>query len=410
MPVALTLLCEPAMQAQGRRTLPEATASTSSAPAGASYRFLVRSAEEAVGTIRQQLGGEARVVSVRAVKAGGFAGLLGSTRLEVIAQMPAPASASVVPEPPIATLDGVSTATHVTPSRQESLPRATYAAAAAAAAAGEGGVSAATLNPEPPVAKRPDAPRASAATPSPRLETLLRRSGLSEALIARLQATAGWPDRPDRPLHENLAEVAAQIRQMAAGMKTPRLADRAAFIGLPGVGCSTALCKWLAAEVFGRGRHGVVASIEFDRPKTAEDVAVFAELLGLEFSRQVPAARAGAEGFCYVDTPPLSLTKPEENARLRAFLDAQRIPGRVLVLSGLLDGAILRQACTAGLELGCTHVVFTQLDQLPQWGKLWDFLIEAPLAPLMVTVGPSLTGECETEVIGTLLRRTFPWS
>ncbi len=348
------------------------------------------------------------MVSVRAVKAGGFAGLLGSTRLEVIAQIPAPVSAPVVPEAHTATLDGVSTATHVTPSRQESLPRATYAAAAAAA--GEGGVSAATLTPEPPVAKRPEPSRSSGAAPAPRLETLLRRSGLSEALIARLQATAGWPDRPDRPLHENLAEVAAQIRQLAAGVKTPRLPERAAFIGLPGGGCSTALCKWLAAEVFGRGRHGVVASVEFDRPKTAEDVAVFAELLGVEFTRQVPAARAGTGDFCYVDMPPLSLTKPEENARLRAFLDEQRIPGRVLVLSGLLDGAILRQACAAGLELGCTHVVFTQLDQLPQWGKLWDFLIEAPLAPLMVTVGPSLTGECETEVIGTLLRRTFPWS
>lgn len=396
------------MQAQGRRTLPEANASTTAASAGSSYRFLVRSAEEAVGAIRQQLGEEARVVSVRAVKAGGFAGLLGSTRLEVIAQTPAPVGAPVVPAPATAKLDAVSTATHVTPARHDSFPNATYAAAVAAAS--EGGAHAATVAPERPAERRSEGARQPSAAPAPRLETLLRRSGLSEALIGRLQATPGWPDRADRPLHESLAEVATQIRQLAAGVKAPKLPDRAAFIGLPGGGCSTALCKWLAAEVFGRGRHGVVASVEFDRPKTAEDVAVFAELLGVDFSRQVPAARAGAAGFCYVDTPPLSLTRPEENARLRAFLDEERIPGRVLVLSGLLDGAVLRQACAAGLELGCAHVVFTQLDELPQWGKLWDFLIEAPLAPLMVTVGPSLTGECETEVIGTLLRRTFPWS
>ena len=77
------------MQAQGRRTQPEVPTSKP-ADAGSSYRFLVRSAEEAVGAIRDQLGGEARVVSVRSVKAGGFMGLLGNTRLEVIAQVPAP--------------------------------------------------------------------------------------------------------------------------------------------------------------------------------------------------------------------------------------------------------------------------------------------------------------------------------
>ena len=394
------------MQAQGRRTLPEANASTPTATVGASYRFLVRSAEEAVGTIRKQLGDDARVVSVRAVKAGGVAGLLGGTRLEVIAQVPAPEPLAVEATAKSATVEPVSPVMQTAPAgvRRNATPVATYAAATAAADP-FGKLEAAA-----PVS---DFAAANRVAPGARLETLLRRSGLSESLIARLESTAGWPAESDRPLHQGLSAVAGQIRQLSADIVSRPLPARAAFIGLPGMGCTTALCKWLSAEVFTHGRHGTVASVEFERPKGSEDLAVFSELLGVEFTRQVPApATADTDGsrFCYLDVPAISLTRPDENARLRAFLDENRIPGRVLVVSGLMDSAVLRQACSAGMDVGCTHLVFTQLDELPQWGKLWDFLIEAPLAPLMATLGPSLSGECETDVVGAVLRRTFPWS
>ena len=390
------------MHAQGRRTLPEATASTTAATVGTSYRFLVRSAEEAVGAIRKQLGDDARVVSVRAVKAGGVAGLLGGTRLEVIAQAPAPSPAPVEAAPKADTLDSVRMVEQPAPAvRRNGTPVATYAAAAAAA--------------EP--AARPvatpaavEAVTASRTAPVQRLEPLLRRSGLSDSLIARLQASAGWPLDGEKPLHQGLTAVAGQIRQLSAGTVARPLPARAAFMGLPGMGCTTALCKWLSSEVFVHGRRGTVASIEFDRPKGAEDLAVFSELLGVEFVRQTPPPAPDNSAFCYIDVPALSLTRTEENARLRAYLDENRIPGRVLVVSGLLDSAVLRQACAAGLDAGCTHLIFTQLDELPQWGKLWDFLIDAPLAPLMATLGPSLSGECETDVAGAVLRRTFPWN
>jgi len=359
-----------------------------------------------VGTIRKQLGDDARVVSVRAVKAGGVAGLLGGTRLEVIAQVPAPEPVAVEAPAKSATVEPVSSVLQTAPAgaRRNATPVATYAAATAAAG---------PLGKLEAVAPVSDFTAANLGTSGARLETLLRRSGLSESLIARLESTVGWPAESDRPLHQGLSAVAGQIRQLSADIVSRPLPARAAFIGLPGMGCTTALCKWLSAEVFTHGRHGTVASVEFERPKGSEDLAVFSELLGVEFTRQVPAPDASdtdGSRFCYLDVPAISLTRPDENVRLRAFLDENRIPGRVLVVSGLMDSAVLRQACSAGMDVGCTHLVFTQLDELPQWGKLWDFLIEAPLAPLMATLGPSLSGECETDVVGAVLRRTFPWS
>lgn len=387
------------MQAQGRRTQPEAPASTSTAETGSSYRFLVRSAEEAVGAIRKQLGDDARVVSVRAVKAGGLTGLFGGTRLEVIAQTPPATSAAPVEQEPAEPVEAVA-ASETPVLRRPVAPAAVYGLAAAAPVASP---SVHTSIESPGEGMRAVVPQ--------KLETLLRRSGLSEGLIARLQASPGWPTEAGRPLHQELSAVAAVIRRLAQATPVRPLPARAAFLGLPGGGCTTALCKWLSAEVFSRKRHGVVASVEFDRPRSAEELAVFAELLGVDFARQMPAAADVAEGrFCYADLPALSLTREEENRRLRAFLDQSAIFGRVLVVSGLLDVAVLRQACAAGQAVGCTHIVFTQLDELPQWGKLWDFLIEAPLTPLLATLGPSLSGECETDVIGAVLRRSFPWA
>ena len=57
--------------------------------------------------------------------------------------------------------------------------------------------------------------------------------------------------------------------------------DFAAFLGAPGVGRTTALCKWLSAEVFRRARLGHVVTAEFDRPNNPGPLPVFCEALGV---------------------------------------------------------------------------------------------------------------------------------
>ena len=55
---------------------------------GATYKFIVRSADEAVRTIKERLGENAKVLSVRQVPTEGFTGLFAKPKLEVIAQVP----------------------------------------------------------------------------------------------------------------------------------------------------------------------------------------------------------------------------------------------------------------------------------------------------------------------------------
>jgi len=334
---------------------------TSSSPC---YKFTVNSTEEAVTFIRENLGPEARVISVRTVPATGWRRLWSSPRIEVVAQV-------------------------------ENAPIKPAASAPS--------------QPEEPAPSKPVATPGAPAAPSKTLQELLRRSGLSESALDRLQMDAAWADLAAGPLHRSFALMAKRLHAGARN-RTPRAPlSRAAFLGAPGVGRTSALCKWLALEVFRRNRVGHVVTVEFDRPNTGGPLPVFCEAMGVPLAH-FPASTQPAtpDGFVYFDLPGLSLLKPAENQDVLKFLDEEQITERVLVLNAAYDRASLQQAYAVGRGLGATHVIFTHLDEVPQWGKLWDYLFDADIEPIFLSCGPSLTGDCEEDVSGALVRRTLP--
>jgi flagellar biosynthesis protein FlhF len=358
---------------------------------GATYRFVVRSAEEAVQTIRDRLGENARVLSVRQMKGGALGGLFGRPKLEVVAQVPEPNEPNLASYPPekdagfVAAETAAFTDQPVTPGSLTDIVAAKAAIAAA----------------------QRDVPT--------RLPELLRRAGFSEATLARLQTMPFFATATDQPLHRTIAEVGRSLRLLVQKRPVRALPAKVAFLGTPGVGRTTALCKWLAREVFARQNQVRVLKAEFDRPNPAEGLAVFCEALGVTLDYFAPGQDDGraayefaGEGALYADLPGLSLRSPGENAAIAKFLDRSEIAGRVLVLNAAYDAAMLRRAYAAGRDLGATHLVFTHLDELEHWGKLWDFLLEGELTPLFLATGPSLTGDCEEGMLDAVLRRTLP--
>lgn len=240
------------------------------------------------------------------------------------------------------------------------------------------------------------------------LANLLRRSGLSEMALGRMQTAPFWADLASQPLHRALVDVGVHIRRQAEDRWSGTSLRRAAFIGTAGSGRTTALCKWLGLEVFRRARSGHVITAEFDRPHAPGALPVFAEALGVPVAR-FPAATEPItpEGFVYFDLPGLSLREPAANRPIAKFLDEEKITERVLILNAAYDHTVLRSTYAVARDLGATHVVFTHLDEIPQWGRLWDYLFDGTLEPLFLGTGASLTGDCEEDVFGALVRRTL---
>lgn len=342
------------------------TATDSPPAAGTCYRFVVASAAQAAQLIREQLGEHARVLSVRSVEGRGWRRLVSSPKLEVIAQIdppvetPAPAAVEITLEKPAVVVTTPFTG-RLKPDSSATLPE------------------------------------------------LLRRSGFSENVLNRLETLPDWTELSASPLHRGVVGVGRQLcAQIESRPARPPL-SRAAFLGAPGVGRTTALCKWLAAEVFRRARFGHVVIAEFDRPNTPGPLPVYCEALGVPLAHYPASTQPVMPGgFVYFDLPGLSLRQPEDNASLMTFLTQQQITERVLVLNAAYEHAALRRAFAVGRDLGATHVIFTHLDETPQWGRLWDYLLDSELEPLFLSTGPSLTGDYEMEAAQTLARRTLP--
>lgn len=345
---------------------------TPQAAAGATYKLVVRSTEEAVKAIREQLGENARVLSVRQIPGQGLAGLLGRPRLEVIAQLPAP---------------------ELPAEMQPALGRPADDRAPSSAS----------------VFSADRSPRFSRDMPAG-LGDLLKRSGFSPALIGRLEAAPELAGHERKPLHRVLVDVGSTLGATARRRPLRPLPARSAFIGSPGAGRTTALCKWLAQDVFSRNRTGRVFKAEFDRPNPSEGLAVFCEALGLVLEHaalDTPFVTASNE-FAYVDMPALSVRRAQDNRQLLRFLDTAQVDGRVLVLNALYDMSLLRETYAVGRDLGATHVVFTHLDELEHWGRLWDFLVDGELSPLFLSTGSGLTGDLVPDVVSAVLRKTLP--
>jgi flagellar biosynthesis protein FlhF len=338
---------------------------TPNAQPGTCFKFTVRSAEQAAQIIREKLGENARVLSVRNVGGSGLFNLFSAPKLEVVAQLTAAAeapAASVV-RPPAAELQPASSR-H--PSRRFRAPQMT-------------------------------------------LTDLLRRSGFSEKLLLRLFESPAWLSLNEMPLHRALVETGRHLCELAETHFDRAPLTRAAFLGSPGVGRTTALCKWLGAEVFQRARIGHVVTAEFDRPNATGPLSVFCEALGVPLAHY-PASTQPATpgGFVYFDLPGISLSRPADNAAVASFLEREQIEQRVLVLNAAYEPAALRTAYGAGRDLGATHVVFTHLDEVAQWGRLWDYVLDGELQPLFFATGPSLTGDCEEDPLKAIARRTLP--
>src|SRR5271165_2250245 len=167
---------------------------------GPCYKFTVESADQAASIIRERLGPRAHVLSVRTVEASGLRRLWAPPRLEVVAR--------------------------VDPEEDEAEPGSVPAQEAAALEA---------------------LPKIAPAGP-PSLASLLRRSGVSEVAIGRLECDPAWPELVALPMHRALVEVGMRLKRQADARKGCRTLIRAAFLSTSGSGRTTALCKWLGLE------------------------------------------------------------------------------------------------------------------------------------------------------------------
>ena len=334
------------------------------------YRFVVSSAEEAVTVLRERLGENARVISVRQVEGTGLAKFLQAPKLEVIAETVPPSSSPSTAE---------AAPTSSAQKGMHELPLVPVISHAESDGAGS------------PLARR------------------LHAGGVSAPILARLRSDSDWAALEKMATGAALARIGQKLREHFRARPRRELGDRIAFLGSPGAGTTSALCKWLATDVFVRRRGGVVLKLDLDRANPGDALTVFCDALGVPCVRSAPdALPLGLNQSLFIDVPGTIPAREEETAEVCAVLGPLFTTSRVMVINAAYESALIKRSYEFAERAGCTHVVFSHLDELTHWGKLWDFLLGSSLTPLFLSTGPNIAGDIEENVFDAVLARTFP--
>ncbi|MDR3378668.1 MAG: hypothetical protein P4M10_08290 [Verrucomicrobiae bacterium] len=315
--------------------------------------FTADNANEAVRLVQENLGPEAIIVSVRQLPGNGFARLLHRTgHIEVLAGVPDKARHVVPPGTDAYTPYG-------------------------------------------------DTERGEPALPPPRpihrwrsiawLESLGLLPEYADRLELKLRT-----DHGTKPPEMPIAEWTLVRDTLAAYWRPPRREVGTGlphvFIGPPGSGKTTALCKWLTAAVL-RGEHRArVWRLDGEMANTSEFLSLHCEMVGVPVERFWEGAEV-SEDLLFVDVPGVECHSASGIKMLREVLASLPTPHIHLVLNAANETLLLFEQLNWFAQLMPEDLIFTHLDEERRRVKLWNFVLGTNCSLGWLGGGQKIPGE-----------------
>lgn len=335
---------------------------------GKKLRILAPSINEAVNLLRARLGERARVLEVKTHYDQWWQRLFRNPQLEVIA--------TVNPKSQQTNLEVVSDAV-ATPEPAESSAHA--------------------------VEHEQAPPRQGS------FSTLMQRMGFDEASIATLYSNTALQQLESKNATHALQDLIGRIREHFSQQQPRALENKIAFIGTPGCGKTTLLCKHLSQTLLTQQLPAQILKMDHTVPNADDTLRAFCDVWGLSLMRDpIDLDHIHAEQPLYVDTPGVASDDLLGWQTMRARLDQLHVQSRVFVLNAAYDAATLKEAVELARFAKATHLAFSHFDETKTVGKLWQPMLKSHLTPLCLSCGPHLTGSWNDKLLDCLIDRTFP--
>jgi len=164
------------------------------------------------------------------------------------------------------------------------------------------------------------------------------------------------------------------------------------FVGPPGSGKTTVLCKWLTLAVLAENQKVRVWRLDGDTANTAEFLTLHGEMIGVAVERYWRAEEEPAD-LSLVDLPGVETANSNAISALRAQVSALPRPHIHLVLNAASETAILFEQFHAFAPLVPEDVIFTHLDEERRRVKLWNFVLGTNCPLSFLSAGQKIPGE-----------------